>query len=312
MNAGGSVVVILRAARWKRERKAERDGTVRIESQPHVPEPPEALRHQSRTDQECERKGDLPRHKNRSDELLAVPGRRAAAPPGERAGQVGPPPRAQECHAREQAGTREREAKEDGHDGEVYTHLAEARNVVRREPEVDPDGRARQDEAERTANGCENNTLSQEATPEVTVCRAERLRDRDLVPQSLGAHEAQVGRIRPGDEQQEPTGREQEQERHAYVADYRVLERYHRPAQPHRFELRLGHVREGVWQGVDEAMQVSPGLRERTPRLESSHRAGPEGAKAGFRRVGRRPPEGQPDVGLGVRERSEEHTSELQ
>src|SRR5436190_20657351 len=80
MNAGGSVVVILRAGRW-RERKAERDGTVRIESQPHVPEPPEALRHQSRTDQERERKGDLPRYQNRSDNLLAVPGRRAAAPP---------------------------------------------------------------------------------------------------------------------------------------------------------------------------------------------------------------------------------------
>src|SRR5437763_12522855 len=163
-----------------------------------------------------------------------------------------------------------------------------------------PDLRALQDEAEGTANGCENNALSQEATAEVTVCRAERLRDRHLVPQALGADEAQVGRIRPGDEQQEPTGSEQEQERHAHVADYRVLERYHRPAQPHRVELRLGHIRESVWQGVDEALQVSLGLHERHPRLESSHRAGPEGANAGPRR--RRPPEGQPDVGFGVRE----------
>ncbi len=170
-----------------------------------MPESPEALRHQSRTDQERERKGDLPRYQNRSDNLLAVPGRRAAARPGERAAQVSPRPRAQECHAREQAGTREREAQDDGHDGEIHTHLAEARNVVGRETEVDPNCRARQDEAEGTANGCENSTLSQEASAEVTVCRAERLRDSDLVPQALGAHEAQVGRIRPGDEQQERT-----------------------------------------------------------------------------------------------------------
>ena len=82
-----------------------------------------------------------------------MPGRHAADRPRERAGQIGPPPRAQECHAGEQAGTREREAKDDREDGEIYADVAEAGDRVRRETEVDLDCRARQGEAEGTANG---------------------------------------------------------------------------------------------------------------------------------------------------------------
>ena len=44
------------------------------------------------------------------------------------------------------------------------------------------DRRARQGTADGTANGGEKNALAQEATEEVTVCRAERVRDRALVP----------------------------------------------------------------------------------------------------------------------------------
>ena len=53
---------------------------------------------------------------------------------------------------------------------------------------------------------------------------------------------------------------------------------------------------------MDEPLKVLPGLCERHTRLESSHGAGPERAKASLSRVSGRPPEGQPGVGLGVRE----------
>ena len=164
------------------DRKPERDGALRIEPQPHVPEAPETLRHQSRTDKECERKGDLPHHQKRSDDLLAAAARHAADRSRERARQVAPPSRAQERHAREQAGTREREAKDDGEDGDIHTDLAEARDLVRRETEMHLDRRARQGVADGTANDGEKHALAQEATEEVTVCRAERVRDRALVP----------------------------------------------------------------------------------------------------------------------------------
>ncbi len=61
-----------------------------------------------------------------------------------------------------------------------------------------------------------------------------------------------------------------------------MLERNDRAAQPHRFELPRGHIREGFRKGLNEPLNILLSLCERHTWLEPSHSAGPEIAHGGL------------------------------
>src|SRR5207247_3587408 len=125
--------------------------------------------------------------------LLGPSSRHAGARSGKCARQVRPAARAQERHAGKQDGARERKGKDDPQDSCVdYTDFAEAWHLGRVEPEVDPDGRGGGGEPDDASNSREKETLTEEATREVTVGRTYRGRDRDLMTWGLCAQQPEA------------------------------------------------------------------------------------------------------------------------
>lgn len=168
--------------------------------------------------------------------------------------------RASKRHAREQHGRQYRECEREKQTRAIDDDFVESRNLAGLETET----QVHRDVCEREPQGAaqcgSQDALGHEPTCDTELRRAECALQCDFPPLPLRAHERQVRRVRPRDEQQESGGPEQQQERRAHVADDRMPERCDDCSESHLLELLRRDIGICVGQRTNQAIQVTVDL----------------------------------------------------
>ena len=174
----------------------------------------EAAQQQPGADEQEHGHGDL-RHDEHRAQPLARAAQHSARFFPQRAGEVRP--RAlQRGDAAEQQTGEQRDAERDQEHGEVHSRLLEARDVARLRSHERTGSEPRQAQPACAADQCEHGSFREQLPDQARTPRTKRAAHRQLTLAGAGAREQQVGDVRARDQQHEPDGAEQHEQRCAH------------------------------------------------------------------------------------------------
>ena len=204
------------------ERDARGEHTFALESRMHAAEGVEALEHEPGADEQDGRERDLGDDESLPQRLRSRAG--ATRPGAVLQGLLDVGPRAGECR-REAAEPRgqDRDERREAQDGGTDLDERKGREVGRAESDEQGHAPARDEQAHGATDEREEQVLRQELREDPRAARPEGRADRHL-PHARGAPgEEEPGHVGAGDEEHEPDGAEQDEERRSHLArDLRV------------------------------------------------------------------------------------------
>ena len=173
-------------------------------------QPPEALDEEGRTDRERHGQGHLGDDERGSQGGSIAAGRRTVAGfAAKRALNVGPPglerrnqPEGESCN--------DRQAQRHREHAQIDCHLGNPRNIGRRERDERPHADDGEGDAANGRRRGEQQTFDGELTEKPQAAGAERRADGDLAATGAATREQQVGHVGARDQQDEPDGRQQD------------------------------------------------------------------------------------------------------